>query len=108
MNSPYGGYMNAEDVNWKGYEVRTPEATWVCVESKCIESLGDRIDYDMEFSARGPSMTGTPDSRKLLLRTSAFKVCEEGGFLGFLKLVVEGQLLETIPWDRFIEVYGRD
>ena len=102
--------MKAEDVAWPGYEVNTPEATWVCVESRSIPVPGtaDGIDFLMEFAAGGPQLEGTPARRKLRLRTSSFRISEEPGFLGFLRLVVDGQLLETSPWDRFIEVYRRD
>lgn len=102
--------MKAEEVNWKGYEVHTGEATWVCVESKSTPTplTADGIDYVMMFEARDPRTEGTPAARRLHLRTSSFKVSEEPGFLGFLKLVVDGQLLETSPWGRFKEVYERD
>jgi hypothetical protein len=103
--------MKAEERSWNGFAVSSAEATWVCIESRGVQTPGtsaDRIDYFMVFAARDPRMDGVPATRKVQLRTSGFRVSEEPGFFDFLKLVVEGQLLETTPWDRFKEVYERD
>jgi hypothetical protein len=97
------------EMRWVGFEVDTSEARWVCV--KCIvppSADGDRIEYVMEFEARGPRGDGVPATRQLRLRTSLFKVDCEPGFFGFLELVVQGQLIETNPWDRIKEAYERD
>ena len=101
--------MKAEEISWKGFEVHTREAIWVCVESSVVQvpQTADGIDYLMEFAARDAHMEGIPTTRKLRLRTSEFRVSEPE-FLYFLRLVVEGQLIETTPWDRFKEVYERD
>jgi len=101
--------MRAEEISWKGLEVHTREAIWVCVDSRLEQVPGtvDGIDYLMKFEARDPHVEGTPATRKLCLRTSEYRVSEPE-FLYFLKLVVEGQLIETTPWDRFKEVYERD
>jgi hypothetical protein len=101
--------MIAKEISWKGLEVHTREAIWVCVESRLMQVPGtvDGIDYLMEFVARDPHMEGIPATRKLCLRTSEYRVSEPD-FLYFLKLVVDGQMMETTPWDRFIEVYERD
>jgi hypothetical protein len=61
----------------------------------------------MEFAARDAHMEGIPTTRKLPLRTSEYRVSEPE-FLYLLRLVVEGQLIEPTPWDRFKEVYERD
>ena len=94
--------------SWIGFEVETHEATWVCV--KCVgQNLApNRIDYFMEFEARDPRKEGVPATRKVHLRTGSFSVDCEPGFQEFLEYVVEGQLIETNPWDRFKEVYERD
>jgi hypothetical protein len=101
--------MRAEEISWKGLEVHTHEAIWVCVECKLVQVPGtvDGIDYYMVFAARDPRVEGIPATRKLQLRTSEYRVSEPE-FLSFLKLVIEGQLIETTPWDRFKEVYERD
>jgi hypothetical protein len=105
--------MGAEDLNWEGYEVPTREATWVCTKSRSqlvgfttpTTVMPDGIDYFLEFSAQNKQSADIPDTRTLQLRTSEYLV---GTDLPFLKLVVEGQMLETAPWDRLIEVYKRD
>jgi len=105
--------MEAEKLSWEGYEVRTPQATWVCTKSRsqavgftsATTFMPDGIDYFLEFSAQNKRSADVPDIRMLQLRTSEYLV---GTDLPFLKLVVDGQLLETTPWDRFKEVYKRD
>lgn len=105
--------MSAKDLSWVGHEVHTPEALWVCTRSLSKEvgftsptTLSvDGIDYFLEFSARNKRSDATPSTRTLQLRTSEYLV---GTDLGFLKLVVDGQMLEMTPWDRFKEVYRRD
>lgn len=105
--------MQAEDLNWEGYEVHTPQATWVCTKcrSKAVGSTSpttvmiDGIDYFLEFSARDKRSADIPDTRTLQLRTSEYLVATE---VGFVKLVVDGQMLETTPWNRFKEVYKKD
>ena len=99
--------MEAEGLSWEGYEVSTAQATWVCTKSRsrAIASTVDGIDYFSEFTAQNRRSADIPDTRKLQLRTSEYLV---GTDLSFLKLVVDGQMLETTPWDRFIEVYRRD
>ncbi len=100
--------MKAEEISWKRLEVHTREAIWVCVESRSkLSGTVDGIDYFMEFAASDPHIDGIPATRKLQLRTSEYRVSEPN-FLCFLKLVVEGQLMETTPWDRFKEVRERD
>ena len=105
--------MGAEELSWEGYEVPTQQATWVCTKSRS-QTVGftspttlmiDGIDYFLEFSARDKRSADIPDIRTLQLRTSEYLV---GSDLPFLQLVVDGQMLETTPWDRFIEVYKRD
>lgn len=105
--------MEAEKLSWEGYEVPTPQATWVCTRSSShlvgftspTTFMVDGIDYFLEFSARNKRSADIPDTRTLQLRTSEYLV---GTDLPFLKLVVEGQMLETEPWDRSIEVYKKD
>jgi hypothetical protein len=99
--------MKAEDLSWQGYEVRTPQAKWVCTKSisRAVELTPDGIDYFLEFSAEDKRSADIPDKRSLHLRTSVYLV---GTDLPFLSLAVDGQMLETIPWDRFKEVYKRD
>jgi hypothetical protein len=70
--------------------------------------MPDGIDYFIEFSARNKRSAAAPDSRVLQLRTSSFSMSSDPQFLPFLTLVVDGQMLETTPWDRFKEVYVRD
>lgn len=105
--------MKAEKLDWTGYEVRTAHATWVCMKSRS-EVVGfvsanaysvDGIDYFLEFVAKDKRSPEVPDARTLQLRTSEFLA---GTDLPFLTLVVEGQMIESSPWDRFIEVYKRD
>ena len=105
--------MKADELSWKGYEVQTLQATWVCTKSRS-QAVGftspntfmpDGIDYFLEFSAQDKRSADVPDKRTLHLRTSEYLVSTD---LPFLKLVVDGQLLETSPWDRFTEVYKRD
>jgi hypothetical protein len=103
--------MTAEELSWIGYEVHTREATWVCIKSTSKRTPGtspDRIDYFMVFEARNPRVDGIPPSRKLLLRTSSFRVSHEEEFVDFLRLVVEGQMLDATSWDQFKEVYEKD
>ena len=105
--------MGADELSWEGYEVPTQQATWVCTKSRSrmvgftspTTVMPDGIDYFLEFSARNRRSADVPDSRTLQLRTSEYLV---GSDLPFLQLVVDGQMLETTPWDRFIEVYKRD
>lgn len=106
-------HMEAEKLTWEGYEVATSQARWVCTKSRS-QTVGftspttlmiDGIDYFLEFSARDKRSADIPDIRTLQLRTSEYLV---GSDLPFLQLVVDGQMLETTPWDRFIEVYKRD
>jgi hypothetical protein len=99
--------MEAENLSWDGYEVRTAEATWVCTTSQArpISSTPDGIDYFLEFSAQDKRSSDIPDVRRLLLRTSAYLVSTD---VSYLKLVVDGQMLETSPWDRFKEVFEKD
>ncbi len=101
--------MIAEEINWNGLEVHTREAIWVCVESRFdrVPLIVDGIDYHLTFEARDPHMEGIPETRKLQLRTSIYRVSEPE-FLYFLKLVVKGEMMETTPWDRFKEVYEHD
>jgi hypothetical protein len=105
--------METEKLTWEGYEVATPQARWVCTKSRS-RTVGftspttlmiDGIDYSLEFSARDKRSTDIPDIRMLQLRTSEYLV---GSDLPFLQLVVDGQMLETTPWNRSIEVYKRD
>jgi hypothetical protein len=105
--------MEAENLTWEGYEVPTPQARWVCTRSRA-QAVGftspttfllDGIDYFLEFSAQNKQSADIPDIRTLQLRTSGYLVATD---LSFLKLVVDGQMLETVPWDRFKEVYKRD
>jgi len=105
--------MEAEKLSWEGYAVHTAQGIWVCTKSRA-RAVGftsattfkpDGIDYFLEFSAQDKRSPDIPDSRTLQLRTSEYLV---GTDLPFLKLVVDGQLLETTPWDRFKEVYQRD
>jgi hypothetical protein len=99
-----------EEAIWLGYEVTTAQATWACTkcDSKYVSSKVDVIDYFMTFEARSPLSEGIPPTRNIQLRTSDFRIANEPDFTGFLSLVIEGQLLETEPWDRFVEVYERD
>ena len=105
--------MEAEDLDWVGYEVQTPHATWVCAKSRA-QLVGftspatfkvDGIDYFLEFVASNKKSADIPDTRTLQLRTSVYLAGTDQRFLG---LVVDGQMLESSPWDRFIEVYKRD
>jgi hypothetical protein len=105
--------MKAEELNWEGHEVQTPQATWVCTTSRS-KAVGftspttimiDGIDYFLEFTARNKRFAETPDTRTLQLRTNGHLVATE---LGFVTLVVDGQMLETTPWDRAIEVHKKD
>ena len=99
--------MIADEVNWKGLEVHTREAIWVCAESKMVQvpyTVGG-IDYQMEFAARELRIADVPTTRRLCLRTSDYFVATNQDYLA---LVIQGQMIETTPWDRFIEVYKRD
>jgi hypothetical protein len=102
-----GTRMEAEELSWERYEVPTAQATWVCTKSRsqAVGSTADGIDYFLEFAAQNKRSADIPNTRKLQLRTSEYLVATD---LSFLKLVVDGQMLETTPWDRFIEVYKRD
>jgi hypothetical protein len=108
--------MEANAVTWKGHEVHTQEAIWVCTEcrSKDVTQVGpnefmpDGIDYFLEFAAREKRVDGIPDVRKLQLRTSAFNVSHDPDFVAFLGLVIDGQMLQTEQWDPFKEVYKQD
>jgi hypothetical protein len=99
--------VETEELSWEGYEVPTAQARWVCTKGRslAVASTADGIDYFLEFSAQDKRYADVPDTRKLQLRTSEYLA---GTDLSFLKLVVDGQMLETTPWDRFIEVYKRD
>jgi len=105
--------MGATELSWEGYEVDTQEAAWVCTRSVFREVgfaspptfLVDGIDYFLGFSAPNKRSAKAPGARGLQLCTSEYLV---GTDLGFLKLVVDGQLLQTTPWDRVKEVYRRD
>ena len=99
--------MGAENLSWEGYEVRTAAATWVCTTSRArpIPSTPEGIDYFLEFSAQDKRSSDIPDVRRLLLRTSEYLVRTN---VAFLKLIVDGQMLETSPWDRFKEVFEKD
>ncbi len=101
--------MIAEEISWKDFEVHTREALWVCVESRLerVPLIVDGIDYHLKFEARDPHVQGIPNTRKLQLRTSIYRVSEPK-FLNFLKLVVKNEMMETIPWDRFKEAYKQD
>jgi|SRR5271168_999085 len=105
--------MEAETLEWAGYEVQTAHATWVCTKSR-PQLVGftspttfkvDGIDYFLEFVAKNKKSADVPNTRTLQLRTSEYLA---GTDRPFLDLVVDGQMLETSPWDRFIEVYKRD
>jgi hypothetical protein len=95
--------------SWINYEAPTREATWVCTkcEYRKVPCTADSVDYLMEFEARNSHTEGLPSVRKVTLRTSEFRMSEPG-FIGFLSLVITGQLIETDPWDRSVEVYERD
>jgi len=97
----------AEQLDWKGLEVHAPEAIWVCTKSRSrvIATSPDGIDYLLEFTARPKRVANAPDTRNLHLRTSGYLV---GTNLGFVKLVVEGQMLQTAEWNPFMEVYKQD
>jgi hypothetical protein len=105
--------LEAEKLGWVGYEVPTAQATWVCTKSRsqavgftsATTVMPDGIDYFLVFSAQNKWSADVPDTRTLQLRTSEWPVATE---LSFLRLVVDGQLLETSPRDRFKEVYKRD
>jgi hypothetical protein len=99
--------MIAEEVNWEGLEVHTREAIWVCVKSQMVQipSTVGGIEYHLEFAARELRIAGTPMTRKLCLRTSDYFVATSQDYLA---LVIQGQMIETGPWDRFIAVYERD
>jgi hypothetical protein len=105
--------MSAHELSWEGYEVLTQQATWICAKSRSrmvgftspTTAMPDGIDYFLEFSGRNKRSADVPDTRTLQLRTSVYLV---GTDLPFLQLVVDGQMLETTPWDRFIEIYQRD
>jgi hypothetical protein len=95
--------------SWINYEAPTQEAAWVCIkcEYREVPCTADSVDYLMEFEARNPRKERSSSARKVDLRTSEFRMSEPG-FIGFLSLVITGQLIETEPWDRFVEVYQRD
>ncbi len=99
--------MIADEVNWKGLEVHTQEAIWVCVESEMVPVplTAGGIDYHLEFVARELRIAGVPRTRKLRLRTSDYFVAENQGYL---TSVIEGRMMATESWDDFIEVYKRD
>jgi hypothetical protein len=99
--------MDAAKLSWEGYEVPTAQAVWACNKSRtqAVASTVDGIDYFLEFSAKSKQSTDIPDTRTLQLRTSEYLVCTDWPFL---RLVVDGQMIETKPWDRYIEVYKRD
>lgn len=102
--------MASDERLWLGHAVHTPEARWVCIESKevPVSSSPDAIDFYLTFAAHDPKTTHIPERRNLHLRTSSFKISEEPGFVGFLTLVVDGQMLQTTPWDRSIEIFEKD
>lgn len=94
-------------LSWVGFEVQTREATWVCVKSSETATLTmDGIEFNMEFAARNPRVEGIPATRMLRLRTLTIFKANEPDLLGLLTGVVKGQLMETMPWDRFIEFNG--
>ncbi len=78
--------METEKLSWKGYEVSTPQGTWVCTKSRsqAVELTADGIDYFLEFSVQNKPFTDIPDIRTLQLRTSEYLV---GIDLRFLELV---------------------
>lgn len=105
--------MEGEKLTWKGYEVPTAHATWVCAKSRS-QAVGftspttfsvDGVDLFLEFVAKNKKSADVPDTRTLQLRTSEYLVATDRPFLD---LVVDGQMLASSPWDRFIEVYKRD
>ncbi len=99
--------MHLEDLIWVGYEVPTAQATWVCTKSRtqAIADKPDGIGYFLEFSATNKRSVEVPETRTLTLRTS---VSLAGTDPVFLNLVVAGQMIETDPWNRFMEVYKKD
>ena len=105
--------MEAEELSWEGYEVCTPQATWVCMRSRSqpvgftspTTLMPDGIDYFLDFTARNKKSDDIPDARTLQLRTSEYLIDEN---LPFLRLVVDAEMIETMPWDRYKEVYKRD
>jgi hypothetical protein len=99
--------MEAEKLSWEGHKVSTSQTTWMCTKSRsqAVPFTADGIDYFLEFSAQNRPSHDIPDIRTLQLRTSEYLVATD---LPFLKLVVDGQMLEAAPWDRFKEVYKRD
>lgn len=108
--------MEAGKLSWLGWTVDSPSATWVCTTS-CVREflqtssntfMPDGIEYDLEFSARNKVSEAVPDTRRLRVRTSSFKITSESDFLHHLSLVIDGQMLDDAPWDRFKEVYERD
>jgi hypothetical protein len=99
--------MAAESPKWDGYEVYATHARWVCIKSRAIAvpSTADGVDYLLVFSAHDKRFDDVPDTRTLQLRTSEFLI---GTDWPFLKLVVDGELLDGKPWDRFKEICKRD
>lgn len=99
--------MIADEVNWEGLEVHTKEAIWVCIECKLekVPFTVGRIEYHMKFAARELRIAGVPTTRTLCLRTSDYFVATN---LDDLTLVIKGQMMETTPWDRPIDVYKCD
>lgn len=99
--------MRAEEINWEGLEVHTPEAIWACIECKMLQvpCTAGGIDYHMKFAARELRIAGVPTTRKLCLRTSDYFAVDNQGHL---TLVIEGRMMTTESWDDFIEVYKTD
>jgi len=100
-------------MNWTGLVVPTPQAKWVCTKSnsKAVGFTGpntimvDGIDYFLEFMAVNKVSAEVPDSRTLQLRSSEYLVAAEPHFI---QLVIEGQMIETDPWNRYFEIHKKD
>jgi hypothetical protein len=97
----------AEQFPWRGHKVHAAEAIWKCVRSRAVKTPNtpDGLDYYLDFIALEKRVSTAPDSRKLHLRTNGYLVLTEPWFV---TLIVDGQMLETEPWDRFKEVHEKD
>ena len=99
--------MEVEVHSWEGLVEHTPDAIWVCDESRCfrVPNSVDGIEFHMKFSARERRRHGVPAARTLKLRTSLYLA---GTDLPYVELVIRGMLMESDPWDQFKNVPIRD
>ena len=93
-------------MEWVNCQVPTKEAMWVCTKSHEHPIASDQVVILLEFEARPAYKEGVPPNRMLRIGTSQAGIRTESEFRHKLHLFVEGQLMQTEPWDIATEFYG--